>query len=293
MIVVMVHLAAGPATAEIDLEHGGRIASLRVHDLELLEQRTSGPSGNEPFGWGSFVMAPWAGRLRDGRIAWRDEQHTMVRNMGPHAIHGLGTSAVWDLLAQGDDWAVLGLRLGRPWPWGGTVVQHVVLRDDRLVQAISVHAADRDLPATVGWHPWFRRDLGVGGPLELSIDLGAAVHLVKDGTGIPIGETGPIPPHPWDDCFTGVGSIELVWPGALRLEIEHDCSHVVVYEPEHAVCIEPQSGPPDAFALEPDVHVVAAGDVLERMTAWSWRLDTDDAQDGSPGPVDEGVSDRS
>ena len=56
---------------------------------------------------------------------------------------------------------------------------------------------------------------------------------------------------PWDDAFTDVHADPmLMWPGRLRLTIVellvvgrvHGC-------PRHAICVEPQSGPPDAVNL--------------------------------------------
>ena len=42
----------------VDSAHGGRIASLRVYGEELLVG-----AGDDPLAWGSYPLAPWAGRL--------------------------------------------------------------------------------------------------------------------------------------------------------------------------------------------------------------------------------------
>jgi aldose 1-epimerase len=45
---------------------------------------------------------------------------------------------------------------------------------------------------------------------------------------------------------------EIIWPGALRLRLLSEVSYWVVYsEPEHAICIEPMTGPPNALNLGP------------------------------------------
>ena len=262
-------LAAGPATVVIDPVNGGRLAAWSVWGMQLLEARTP---GNEPYGWGSFAMAPYAGRIRQGKFRFDGEQHEQPITLGAHAIHGLGTQVAWDVLMEGDSWAVLGLRLHEHWPFGGTVTQLIHLRADRLVQQLTVHAADRDMPATLGWHPWFRRRIERGGPLELETDMTDARWFEKDREGIPTGRLRPVRPRPWDDCFRDVGAITLRWPGALRIEVEHDCDDVVLYDPPHAICVEPQSGPPDAFTLDPDGCRVAAGSSLERTVSWRWHL---------------------
>ncbi len=51
------------ARVSVDLDAGGRIASWVVGDLELLVGREA-----DPMRWGLFPMAPWAGRVRDGRF---------------------------------------------------------------------------------------------------------------------------------------------------------------------------------------------------------------------------------
>jgi aldose 1-epimerase len=93
-------------------------------------------------------------------------------------------------------------------------------------------------------------------------------------TAIPDGELVPIGPHPWDDCFTGLGDRPAVlrWRGAIRVSVETPCRCVVVFdEPEHAICVEPQSDPPDAFNLGPTV--VRPSEPLAVTATWSWQLE--------------------
>ena len=94
--------------------------------------------------------------------------------------------------------------------------------------------------------------------------------LVRDAEGIPTGERVAPPPGPWDDAFTDVASEpELTWPGRLRLTIASSCPWWVVYsQPRHAVCVEPQSGPPDA--LNGPADVVRPGTPLVHEMRWRW-----------------------
>ena len=62
------------------------------------------------------------------------------------------------------------------------------------------------------------------------------------------------------------------WPGALHIDVLHDCENIVLYDPDHAICVEPQSGPPNGFSLDPNSARVAAGSSLERTVTWRWRL---------------------
>jgi aldose 1-epimerase len=79
----------------------------------------------------------------------------------------------------------------------------------------------------------------------------------RDADGIPTGELVAPSPGPWDDCFTGLSRPpRLRWPGAIDLWMETRCDHWVIYdEPAHAICVEPQTGPPDAFNLGTGVAI--------------------------------------
>ena len=61
----------------------------------------------------------------------------------------------------------------------------------------------------------------------------------------------------------------LRWPGFLELTIESDCVDWVVYKPEHAICVEPQTQAPNS--LNHDEDVVEPGTPLTAEMTWSWR----------------------
>ena len=95
---------------------------------------------------------------------------------------------------------------------------------------------------------------------------------VRDADGIAVPEKVAPPAGPWDDCFTDLsGPPVLRWPGALGVVIESDCRFVVVYdEPADAICIEPQSGPPDALNHGPELAEPGRPVVVHS----TWRLRT-------------------
>jgi len=79
---------------------------------------------------------------------------------------------------------------------------------------------------------------------------------------------------PLDDCFTDVITAPLLhFENGPTVRLESDCSHWVVYnEPSHAICIEPQSGPPNGLNSEP--LVVSPNHSLTRffrLTALGYR----------------------
>lgn len=262
----VLELGAGDARTTLVPEHGGRIASLHVAGLDLLVT----PEVDE-HDFGAFPMAPWTGRIRNGRFIFDGTPYQMPLNKPPHAIHGTTRDHPWTVEHVSATAAVLAQDLTEPWPFGGRAVMRFGLTADALELTFELHAGERAMPAECGWHPWWQRHAGRGGALE--VELHASAMYARDGDGIPTGELTDITPPPWDDCFTRLGEPAAVlrWPGAVSVEITTDCPCLVVYtEPEHAICVEPESGPPDQFNLGP--RVVEPGAPLVVHSTWRWTL---------------------
>lgn len=247
----MIELKQGAARVLIDPEAGGRLASLQLYGRELLVARTT-----NPLHWGCYPMAPWAGRVRDGRFTFEDVEHALPLTMAPHAIHGTAWDRAWkvDRSSRETDEETscsLQIGLGDDWPFAGRARQRIQLLEDCLRLELTVHAHAEPFPASIGWHPWFRRDLGEGGSAALSFD--AEAMYAVDAQQIPTGELRTPTPGPWDDCFCGVETEpELRWRGFLALTLHSSLDHWVVYDqPEHALCVEPMSGPPNALNGQP------------------------------------------
>jgi aldose 1-epimerase len=268
-------LSAPGVEVRVDLAAGGRLASFVVDGRELLVTEGFGP-----IAWGSFPMAPFAGRVRHGRFEFRGRSWDLPIEMPPHAIHGTVLDRRWEKV---DD-RTIAIGLGPSWPFAGRAVQRFELGPGRFVARLEVHA-DEPMPASIGWHPWFRRHLVAGsgaggtgsatkgpqpGPLELDLDVGAMYR--RDAEGIATRElVVPPPPGPWDDCFTDLRRPPVLrWPGFLELTIESDCPSWVVYTvPDDALCVEPQTAPPDALNVDPTV--VDPGRPLAAEMVWTWR----------------------
>lgn len=257
-------LQAGLARVIVDPLDGGRITSLEVAGVELL-----GRVGPGVIEHGSFVMVPWAGRIRDGVLHVDGvEHHLPTDRTHPHAGHGLVMDRPWEVVSASADALTIRCALDSRWPFPGHVVQEFQLAADHLAQRIEVHAEEVAYPATAGWHPWFRRVLGSGSAAELEFAAGGM--LLRDAAGIPGGQVVPIPAGPWDDCFAGVRwPMTITWPGVLTLRISSDAEYAVVYdELDAAFCVEPQSGPPDGPNTAP--RMVRPGDPLVVSTQWAW-----------------------
>jgi aldose 1-epimerase len=96
------------------------------------------------------------------------------------------------------------------------VVQHAELSAGRKAFRIEVQVRV-DMPAAVGWHPWFvRRLAGTPVSAELELDVEPGLMWANDATGLPNGKlTAPVP-RPSDYCFRNLSADPVVrWPGEL------------------------------------------------------------------------------
>jgi len=256
-----IRATAGDARITIEPAHGARLAALSVNDLDLLVS-----VGKDTLHWGCYPMAPWVGRMRDGRFQFAGQTHQLPLTMPPHAIHGTVYDRAWE---QPGEELLFETGFGADWPFPGHAVLRYRLFPDRLELRLEVHAHERPFPATCGYHPWFPRQLGRGGHAVLDF---APEQMYLRGQDDMIDGTLVAPsPGPWDDCFVQVRQpVRITWPGALQLELRADTDHWIVYnQPEHALCVEPQTGPPNAFAFsEPLVH---PGSPLVLNTTMRWQ----------------------
>ncbi|HEY3293320.1 MAG TPA: hypothetical protein VGJ85_06805 [Candidatus Nanopelagicaceae bacterium] len=225
----------------IDLDQGGRIASLKWRDMEFALPFNGGARG-----WGWHSMVPWAGRIRNGIIKnpLGEEFQLPTTFDPPHALHGFGYVSSWREIGPGRSLLEL------PVPYGGaTVEQKIEVLDDAVRWSLEYEPGACDLPAWIGFHPWFPRDLGRGGSAE--VDFSAAKMLERDSDGMPTGKLVEPSKQPWDDAFTQIRGIPaVVWEDVARIDIECDSPWWVVYtEDPDAVCVEPQTAPPDAANL--------------------------------------------
>lgn len=259
-------LADGPVQLTVDPGLGGRIASVRVDGLEVLVT-----AGASPLEQGWYPMAPFAGRLRAGRFTFDGSEHHVPLTAWPNAIHGTVHAVPWVVEEQDQTSCTLVADLGSTWPFQGQVRHRIQLDHLDVRLSLEITSDGPPFPASCGWHPWFRRVLDTGSPVEVHLDARAMWERGDDT--LPTGRLVAPKPGPWDDCFTELTApAGLRWPGALVLEVVTSCEHIVVFdERPEGVCIEPQTGPPDALNLQPTV--VAPGAPLGAEATFSFRWD--------------------
>lgn len=250
----LIELRAGDASARVDPDHGGRLAGLRVGDRDRLVEPPDPRDGS--IGWGSFLMAPWPGRLAHGRLQWGGRTVQLPRTRGANAIHGLVHGVPWRVDRATATEADLSVELGPPgWPFGGHVRQRLRLQPDRLTLEAEIEA-ETAMPAALGWHPWFRR--GDSDP-RLRVDADAVLEtqaMIPTGRILQVEGRNDLRRGPLlgrrrlDQAYVGARSPAIVtWPDLeLRLEFP-GMETVVVFTPPGAFCVEPQTAWPNAFGL--------------------------------------------
>jgi aldose 1-epimerase len=252
----VIELVARTVSCTLAPELGGRVSSLRVDGRELL---VGGDADSPPMQWGSYPMAPWAGRVRHGRFTFDGVDQQLPLGIPPHAIHGTTYLSTWDVADATTTTCTL--RCGLDWDFAGVATQRFELGPDSLRCELAVTAGHRAMPAEIGWHPWFLR------PTEVRCSPVAMYE--RDDEHVATGRLVPPTSGPWDDCFVNVRPVELRHPD-LTVTLTSDCVDWVVYdEPAHAVCVEPQSGPPDAFTTRP--RRLGPGATLRRWFEIGWR----------------------
>jgi len=124
---VVFTLSNDSASVIVDSTHGGRLASLRIHDAEVL--LTDGPD-DTTLTWGCYPMVPYAGRVRSGVVRFNNIEYQLPLTLPPHAGHGTVFAQSWTVLDATASSLDLIADLGSQWPFGGSVTQRIELRND-------------------------------------------------------------------------------------------------------------------------------------------------------------------
>ena len=278
-------LSAPDVRAVLDLAAGGRLASLVVGERDLLVGRPA--PGDRGIRWGSFLMAPWPGRIAGAAFDWSGRTHRLEANDGPNAIHGVVFDRRWDIDEASASEVRLAIDLGpQGWPLGGSVRQRIRLAAGFIELSAEVVAGDEPMPAGLGWHPWFRRpDRG-----DLAVRVEAVDTLTSDAGLIPTGRRTPVDDatdlragpflgerrldHVYPDVRTPV---VVAWPDlVLTMRSSAALGTFVVHTPPSGVCVEPQTEWPDAIALSgrgvtgTGIVPLEPGESLRATTTWEW-----------------------
>lgn len=111
----------------IDTSAGGRLASWVMAGRERL---LVGPAAGiaPPLGWGSYLMAPFVGRVRDGGLDWAGLKVRLRLNGGRHSIDGAVFDSEWTVTSRTAASVALSCPLDpNKWPFRGMVTQRIAI----------------------------------------------------------------------------------------------------------------------------------------------------------------------
>lgn len=245
-----------------------------------------------PLAAACFHMIPYSNRVRDARFAFDGREHTLFAPE-KHAMHGMVRKRAWRVATRTDVSLTCTFdsadHAGFEWPWPIRCTIAHALDGPTLRATTSVtNAGTSPMPAGLGWHPYFVRDLEGAAPvLRLPVE---AVYPDASGTCLP--DDAPValpaeldfrggralaPGRHIDCCLAGLdGAVDIEWPDAgIRLSLAADpvCTHLVLYNPGMPhFAVEPVTNANDAFDLEArgvgaGVRVLEPGETLEATLA--------------------------
>jgi aldose 1-epimerase len=290
----VITLGAGDVRLELDEVRGARISSLTIDDRSLI----LGPPDDSDVGirWGSYLMAPWAGRIRGGVLDWDGTRHQLPQRDGENAIHGLVYERRWRVVDASEHAVELVTSLAEAgWPFGGEVRQRLELTADSLVTGARVRT-DRGGPVVIGWHPWFLRGGDDPRVTVKGSETLETVDLIPTGRRLPVDPVTdlragpPLGDRQLDTFYPDVQSPATVRWSDLELAIEFapPVQTVVVFSGDsRTVCVEPLTGWPNATALAmagvPGTGLVSLspGEELAASMTWRWRALRGEAGGGS------------
>jgi aldose 1-epimerase len=220
----------------------------------------------------SFIMLPWANRIRDGRFTFEDQAYQLETSPSDKtARHGDVRTRIWEV----EETHPRSLRLAYEssahhkvnFPFAfSALVEYTVEKHDFIIQLTLHNDDERPMPAGFGHHPYFVRTQADNTP-QLQVPCDQYFDLPSDY--MPTNAPLPIASRVdfrvlrglddtlLNDLLTnrmGDDPVRIVYP-AWNLELEMHADplfrHILVYTPtdEPAFAVEPQTIANDGFNL--------------------------------------------
>ncbi len=286
----ILELAFGDLTAGIRPGLGASLVSFRRRGADIL--RTGAQASDDPLMMSSFPLVPYSNRVAHGAFSWGGSQRRVPLNFGdhPHALHGLGWQAAWDVAEHAGASIVLRhAHDGGPgWPWKYEAEQRITLDERGLHASLSVtNRGNEPGPFGLGFHPYFEAPPGTRLKARLAnVWLADETCIPSErargdwfgewSEGAPVARDSLI-----DHAFTGWdGHAEVIRPDIdcqVRLSASPELPNLHLYMPPGAAffCAEPVSHMPDALNRAgaekgERMHVLQPGETLSVWMRIGW-----------------------
>lgn len=276
-MTLSLHLEAGPTACDIRADLGACIAGLWHGGQPVL--RSTEPDRLQTARLsGCYPLVPFSNRVGQATLQWNGTGHPLVRNNAPepHAIHGVGWQRPWEVLEQGDDFALLSHehRADAAWPFAYDASQTFRIAPGVLELSLSVtNQSPGPAPMGLGWHPYFvkrtrsRIAFDATGRWEMGEDKLPTARSGSRGLDADCARLDV------DHCFDGWQGVVRLRDEVMRVRLTSGLTRLVVFtnDTRDFVAIEPVShvnnalglldaGRGDAQAL--GVTVLAAGESM-------------------------------
>jgi len=235
----------------------------------------------------NFHMLPYSNRIRDGKFEFEGKT-IQLEKADSHAIHGALRKLPWQVLDQAASSLTCHIDTRElssvNWPW--PMSSHLAYRLDgeRLLATMTLNnIGSSNMPAGMGWHPYFIRQIKGASPV-LTLPVSGVFPTVA-GEILPSGAAVPLtaaldfrkaraldPDQRIDCCLSGLhDTVKIEWPGAelaLSMRASELCRYLVLFNPDAPhFAVEPVTNANDAFNLEQrgidaGMQVLAPGESL-------------------------------
>ncbi len=264
-------------------------ARIGGREIELLYAPPDGETlQGRPSGYGIPILFPWPNRIEYGKFTFEGQDvHLKTPEEGAHLLHGYVLNRPWQALGSGSSdgegaWVTCRFRsvdfreIGAEWPFPFEVEATYRLKDGALsVEVKGTNAGERNMPAGLGYHPYFPLPLlSSGDRKNCSVMLPCDRYWPLREDNIPTGELKevsgdyslqartPLGERYYDDVWSDVRFDKDGWsrcifedPDAgVRIVIEADMSfrEWVLFAPDFrpVICFEPYTCTTDAVNLQ-------------------------------------------
>ena len=203
---------------------------------------------------GSFALVPYSNHIADGRFTWQGRSHQLALDPddGPHALHGVGQLARWQVEpptlpgAPAEVALTLAHAADDRWPFDFAARQLLQLTPTGLRAELAVsNTGTQAAPFGLGWHPYFPKRARS----RLHVDCSGRWEL--DARKLPTqlvpqaGIDGDVARLDFDNVFEGVSGAARIRDERFSLVLCSSLPRLVVYTPQDR----------DYFAVEPVSHV--------------------------------------
>lgn len=269
---VSLHIQSDRLRLEINPEVGASPAAFEAKitgQWVPIMRPTPRPLPDKSSNYSSFTLAPYSNRIRAARFIFEKEYQLEPNTPQGNAQHGDVRNRPWKV-AQFDP-NILTCSLDSRdfpdfnWPWTVQMRKTYRVEDNHLDTLLELtNASGRPMPAGLGLHPYFVRDLlGAG---DVLMQFQARGYYQTDETLIPSSGMTPLPPdldfssprklggQKIDTVFGGWdGKASLEWlETGVRMTIQADpvFEHLVVFTaPDGTLALEPVTNATDGFNL--------------------------------------------